>query len=91
MTQPQNAANGQQEAAELLALLESMSEPIWLELEPVEAAGVLSNLHLALRHPANQGRGAELTRAVAWRLIVALEQQNPAISRHVRPGWGEEF
>ena len=56
-----------------VALLGAMSQPLQLELTPMQAAALLGNLQLALRHPGNTGPSAEVTRDIATRLVACCK------------------
>lgn len=80
-----------QHAAHVDALangIESMDREILISLTPSQAACVIGQLQLAVRHPANKGVSSMVARSVAETLIGAFP---PAARAALDLGWKQEF
>lgn len=57
-----------------------------VRLQPAVALTVLAQLHLALRHPGNQGPASQIARRVADALIDELARDQPRIRKLLKEG-----
>lgn len=61
-----------------------------LEVTPLQAWLLLSQLQLALRHPANAGVGADFARALA-QVLIEYCAPTPALQEMARRGWDPNY
>jgi len=71
-------------------MLARNSTCLQLELTALEAMTLLSQMQLALRHPANRGPSADLVRKIAQVLEQFLAKLGPATAEICRRGWEPE-
>ena len=69
------------------SIVTAMPRPLQLELTPGQAAVLVAQLQLALRHPENGGPAAEVAHDLATMLQAGLQMQNPAIEPYLNAGW----
>ncbi|SRR5579883_1006735 len=67
------------------------SPPITLEVDPIYLFVLVGTVQLALRHPGNRGKSAELARQAAISFQQRLGEINPEIAAALEQGWHPEF
>lgn len=68
--------------------LQAREAPVLIELQPVEAWVLLSQLQLALRHPENTGPSAKVSRQLALKIQERIASEG-VLAAEAEAGWQE--